>query len=115
MCEARAWGGRDFGADLDKAVREQALVRVRRSIRRSDKLDGFVMGVGQAWLLLALLDPNVYLNGYVAVRLADLSKVEVRAGPDSFVGRALAARGEWPPLSVDVDLDRVGVRGRDPG
>jgi hypothetical protein len=101
-------GGPDVVADLDRAAQEQTLVRVIRTIRRSDKLDGFVVGVGQAWVLLALLDPNINLNGYVAVRLADVSKVEPRGGPDTFVGRALSARGEWPPMSVDMDLDSVG-------
>jgi hypothetical protein len=108
MSEVKTRPGRDVRAELDKAAQEQALVRVSRSIRRSDKLDGFVVGIGQAWVLLALLDHNIYLNGYAALRLSDVSKVERRGGPDSFMGRALAARGEWPPVGVDVDLDSVG-------
>lgn len=29
-------------------------------------------------------------------------------GPDTFVGRALAARNQWPPRGAEVDLDSVG-------
>lgn len=92
---------------MENAAREQRLLRISRTIRRSDKIDGFVVGVGQAWVLLAVLDPNIYLNGYTALRLGDVSKVKRRGGPVTFVGRALAARGEWPPVAVDVDLDSV--------
>ncbi len=97
-------GGRD---ELEAAARDQSLIRVSRSIRRSDKIDGFVMAVGDAWVLLAVFSPGIDLNGYVALRLSDVSKVKRRGRPDDFVGRALAARGEWPPAPVDVDLDTV--------
>ena len=93
--------------DLETAARESTLVRVTRTIRRCDKLDGFVVGIGRKWVQLALLDPNIYLDGHAAVRVKDVTKVSRRGGPDTFVGRALAARAEWPPVSVDVDLDSV--------
>jgi hypothetical protein len=99
--------GRNVRVDLETPVRQQTLVRVSRTIRRGDKLDGFVVGIGQAWVLLAVLDPNIYLNGYAALGLGDVAKVSRRGGPDTFVGRALAAPGEWPPAAVDVDLDSV--------
>ncbi|RBY88029.1 hypothetical protein DQ244_15805 [Blastococcus sp. TBT05-19] len=108
MSEVQAGDGRDVRAELDEAATRLALVRVSRSIPGSDELDGFVMGTGRAWVLLALLDPGVHLNGYVALRLADVSDVEVRGGLDTFVGRALAARGEWPPVGADVDLESAG-------
>jgi hypothetical protein len=92
---------------LEAAARAQSLIRVSRSIRRSDKIDGFVVGLGQAWVLMAVLDPNIDLHGYMGLRLSDVSKVKRRGGPDTFVGRALAARGEWPPVAVEVDLDSV--------
>ena len=107
MPEKRPGPGPDVRAELQTAAREQALVRVVRTIRDSDDLDGFVVGLGEAWLLLALFAHDVHLDGHVAVRLADVSEVEVRGGPDTFVGRALAARGESPPDAVDVDLDGV--------
>jgi hypothetical protein len=107
MSGAKRRNGRDVRAQLEKAAVEQALVRVSRSIRRSDKIDGFVVGLGREWALLAVLDPNVHHNGYVALRLRHVSKIKRRGGPETFVGRAVAARGHWPPVVVDVDLDSV--------
>ena len=108
MTEGRTRSGREVRAELETAVREQALVRVSRSIRRSDEIDGFVVGLGQEWMLLAVLDDSIRLDGYAALRLRDVSTVERRGGPDTFVGKALRVRGEWPPVGVDVDLDGVG-------
>ncbi|GAA3803842.1 hypothetical protein CSO01_02190 [Cellulomonas soli] len=91
---------------LGEAAARQTLVRVVRGLRRAERLEGFVLGVGDTWVLLARLDPNfIELDGYVSVRLVDITKVEERGGPDTFVGRALAARGQWPPTPVEVDLD----------
>jgi hypothetical protein len=97
----------DVRSDLEKAARKSTLVRLVRTIRRSDRLDGFVVGVGRDWVLMASLDPSIHLDGHTAVRIRDVSKVDRRGGPDTFVGRALMARGEWPPVAVEVDLDRV--------
>jgi hypothetical protein len=61
-------------------------------------------------VLLARLADTIVLDGYVAVRLTDVVEVEDRGGPESFVGRALAIRGEWPPTPPPgtVPLDDVG-------
>lgn len=101
-------GGKDRASrevlkDL-QALDQQVLVKVARTIRRSDRLAGFVVGIGKVWVLLALLDPNMYLNGFAAIRLRDISKVKSpRTG--SFVRRALELRGDWPPVGANVDLD----------
>lgn len=96
---------REVRSTLHAAEEDWALVRLHRSIRRSDDIEGFVVGVGDKWVLLALLDDLLILNGYVAVRLDDVEKVRRRGGPDSMVGRALASRGQWPPVRADVRLD----------
>lgn len=105
MSEVKSGKSQAVRAELETAAQQQSLVRLSRSIPRSDKLDGFVVGLGHAWLLLAVLDHNIYLNGFAALRVADVKKVNRRGGPNSFVGRALAARGEWPPSGANVDLD----------
>jgi hypothetical protein len=97
----------DVRGRLESALKEQSLVRVSRAIRRSDKIDGFVVGIGQGWVLLAELDHSIDLNGFQALRLKDLAKVEVRGGPETFAGRALAARCQWPPVGAEVDLDSL--------
>src|SRR3954471_5735753 len=68
---------------LASATEDRALVCLSRSIRRGDTLDGFVVGIGKEWVLLANLDPNIYLNGFVAIRICDVSKVK-RPSNESF-------------------------------
>jgi hypothetical protein len=59
-------------------------------------------------VLLNLLVDGVCMNGYAALRLADITKVKTRGGPETFVGKALALRGDWPPTPISVALDDVG-------
>jgi hypothetical protein len=107
MSRGRDRRGHDARRELEEAAKTQAHVRLSRSIRHGDKVDGFVVGLGSQWVLLAKLDLNMYLDGYAALRLSDVAKVKRRGGPGTFVGRALAARGQWPPVGVDVSLDSV--------
>ena len=81
---------REVRSTLHAAEEDRTLVRLHRTIRRSDDIEGFVVGVGDKWVLLALLDDLLILNGYVGVRLDDVEKVQRRGGPDSMVGRSLA-------------------------
>lgn len=108
MSKGKNRRGHNVRRELESAAGAQAIVRLSRSIRRSDTMEGFVVGLGQRWVLLAVLDPNMYLNGYAALRLKDVSKVKRRGGPNTFVGRVLTRRGHWPPVAVDVNLDSVG-------
>lgn len=104
---AKAASKVDIQTQLEKAADDRALVRLSRSIRRSDKLEGFVVRLGVHWVLVAVLDPSIFLDGFAAVRLSQISKVTRRGGPDSFVGRALALRDQWPPATLEVNLDRT--------
>ncbi|GAA4606169.1 hypothetical protein GCM10023107_75050 [Actinoplanes octamycinicus] len=89
---------------LDRAWCERRLVRLRRRCDPADRLDGYVMRLADSWLLLAVVDDNIRLNGFAAVRSADV--VAVRRRPTgAFVSTALAAQGTWPPTAPpDVDL-----------
>ncbi|WP_138731643.1 hypothetical protein [Modestobacter excelsi] len=60
------------------------------------------MTIGSAWVLLAVFSPGIDLNGYVALRLSDVSRVKRRGGPDDFVGRALAAPVRFCDRSVHL-------------
>lgn len=100
---------------LEAAAGELTLVRVRRCIEGAEVLDGFVVGVGRTWLLLVPLTPLIHLDGWVAVRLDDVLRVEVRGDRDGFVARALRTRGEWPPRGLALDLDDDAALLRDAG
>ncbi|MFJ3830109.1 hypothetical protein ACIPWI_19365 [Streptomyces sp. NPDC090046] len=96
-------------ARLDEAVSSGALVRVHRSgIRDADRLDGFVVGTSAAWTLIALCS-DVQLDGWAAVRTADISKVRRRGGEDSLTVRALRRRGLWPARAPQPELALDGL------
>src|SRR5687768_3957557 len=78
MSKVKSGSSQGSRAELQNAAREQSLVRLSRSIRRTDPLDGFVVALGQTWVLLAVLDHNIYLNGFAALRVADVKKVKRR-------------------------------------
>ncbi|GAA3339596.1 hypothetical protein GCM10020358_23920 [Amorphoplanes nipponensis] len=92
---------------LDRALRERRLVLLRRRIDRADKLTGYVVMLADSWLLMAVTDDGIRLNGFVAVRSADVVAVK-RRPTDGFVGKALALQGTWPPTAPpDVDLTDI--------
>lgn len=82
---------------LRHAMVDHTLVRIERSIDRADTLDGFVVGVGEQWLLLHWLDQRIHLDGFVALRIADVERIEDKRA-QAFVRRALERRGDWPPF-----------------
>lgn len=85
----------------------EELVRVRRSIRKADRVEGFIVGVGERWVLFHVFDPDMFLDGYAALRLKDIQRVEMRGGPDSFPVRALRHFGESPVTPEKVSLDTI--------
>lgn len=92
---------------LSAVAGTEELVRVRRGIRRSDRLEGFVVGTGEQWVLLNVLDPEMFLDGYAALRVSDIRRVERRGGSDSFPLRALRHFGESPSAPDSIDLDTI--------
>ncbi|MFD4658923.1 hypothetical protein ACFWP2_25205 [Kitasatospora sp. NPDC058444] len=98
--------GRKGLATLERARREGRPVRLRRSVPGADRLEGFVLGTGPVWTLLAACTDH-RLDGWTAVRTADLHKVGDQGGPESLTVRALRRRGLWPvrPPGADLPLD----------
>ncbi|MGW0562717.1 hypothetical protein ACWDZ4_19365 [Streptomyces sp. NPDC003016] len=80
---------------LDRAVGTGDLVRIHRSIRRADRIEGFVVGTTPAWTLLASCS-DVQLDGWAAVRTPDITKVRRRGDGTCLTIRALRRRGQWP-------------------
>ncbi len=80
---------------LGEAARSGALVRLRRSIPGAERIEGFVVGVGAEWTLMAVCT-DIHLDGWAAVRTADITKVRVRGDETCLTVRALRHRGQWP-------------------
>lgn len=85
--------------DLTNAAHSQRPVRVRRDHDWwADDLCGFVVGVGEHWLVIQRLIDAVYIDGYDVVRIKDVTAVEDdREG--GYIERGVAALGR-----PEVDL-----------
>jgi hypothetical protein len=81
---------------LTAATNRQELVQITRSIRGADRLEGFALDVGRRWLLLHKASHDMFLDGYVAIRVGDVKKVTPWDGTDGFPARALKHFGEIP-------------------
>lgn len=89
---------------LARAQAETELVRLRRA---GDPIEGYITGIGPQWVQVALLDPGIYLDGHVVLRLDGIEQVEKREISSDFVQRALKLHGEWPPGPAELELDGV--------
>ncbi len=94
---------------LHRAQSDDDLVRLGRG-DEFDALDGYVVGIGTDWVLLAVLDGAIVLDGYAALRLTDVRHVERRHTGD-MVRKALALREQWPPTPPPAPLDLDNSRG----
>jgi hypothetical protein len=90
-------------ADLNAAAASVALVRILRTIRGADSVDGFVLKIGAEWLLLQNLDPGMFLDGHVSLRVRDIRRVKPLPS-GSFAARALQHYGDRPRMPGRVDL-----------
>ncbi|WP_189235722.1 hypothetical protein [Planomonospora parontospora] len=99
-------GGSKGAKELERALRAGEPVGVRRAIRGTARLDGYVVGVGRKWALLHIVCDQIRLDGYSAVRIRDVEHVTSSGWPGAdFVHRALSSRGDRPAPLPDVDLD----------
>jgi hypothetical protein len=88
---------------LVDAMHRRMLVRLRRENGQRESMGGFVVAVGERWMLLHEVDGNTLrLNGYVAIRL---KHVAAAALDDSFAVRALVLRGDEPVAQPDLLID----------
>lgn len=79
---------------LEAAAASQRLVRLERVSRPGQSIDGFVIGVGAKWVLLARIMAGGYFDGVTAVRSREISRVR---HDRSFESRSASVQPEWPP------------------
>ncbi len=89
-------------ASLAEALDENKLVVLYRKGIDDNRIDGYVVGLSDAWVLLHLIDGSVVIpNGYKAVRVADISRFQVDAG---FVDEYLRLRGMHSTKMPQIEL-----------
>lgn len=93
-------------ARLEAAQQSETLIRLNRVSRPDQRFDGFVVGVGQKWVLIARTMNGGFFDGYAAIRLREVRRVRKDR---SFEPAFARTQPEWPPRPpVDrpvIDLD----------
>lgn len=82
------------------------MVRVERKPRFADRLDGFVLSVGEKWVLMARTAEGGHFDGSVIFRVKDVRRVRKDR---SFEGVFARTQPEWPP-SVDLTVGLASAR-----
>lgn len=86
---------------LKKSLLKGRLVRLSFKSKHMDACNGFVVGLGKDWVLLAATMDGGYFDGYQAFRQRDIRRVR---WDTSFESRFARTQPEWPPTSPPVDL-----------
>ena len=78
---------------------------------RSSPLLGFVVGLSPSLVLLHLIDSAILLDGYVVVRVSEITSVDTAFASRQFVQRALRLRGHRrrPPAAAFPLQDVLAV------
>lgn len=86
---------------LCQSIDDQQMVRIERKPRFADRLDGFVLAVGEKWALMARTAEGGHFDGAVFFRVKDVRRVRKDR---SFEGTFARTQPEWPP-TVDFTFD----------
>ena len=63
---------------LRQATESMTLVRIDRSLRNADRVDGFVLALGSKSVLVAQTRDGGFFDGLVAIRLKDVGEAHER-------------------------------------
>ena len=92
---------------LSAALSEQTKIRIDLKPKHADRLEGFVVGIGKKWGLLAATMEGGYFDGHQAFLLKGVERIR---RDKSFQATFARTQPEWPASSPPVDLDStVGV------
>lgn len=97
---------------LESALAEGRITTVERAALEVDMTDGLVVALTDDWVVLHEIIDGVHLDGLVALRLRDVSRVLFR-DDDAYHRRALAGLGaEVATYEVEADVDARGLLAR---
>jgi hypothetical protein len=96
---------------LSAALDATDLVWIERRPRSRNRVDGFVVGVGSKWALIAVTMDGGFFDGFAAIRLRDVTLVRRNRSFESTFART---QPEWPPtMPAAIDLDSSKAMMRD--
>ncbi len=98
-------GANDVRSALRRALRSGRDVEVWRRRFGKDCVHGFVVELSAEWVLIQRIDAGYRLDGWMALRVADITMVKERPRLVPFLARVLRARGEQPRKPAGIALD----------
>jgi len=90
-------------ARLTGVIGEYRMIRVDRAPKFADRLNGFVVAVGEEWALIAQSSDGGFFNGFIAFRVSDVKRIKCDR---TFETAFAKTQPEWPPVCpYEVALD----------
>lgn len=99
----------EFDSELNEALAEHVLASIARDEfdATCPELEGYLLGVSDSLVSLAILDDRVRFNGIEIFRRDQISDVQVPAPHATFYESALRLRGDRAPESPPLDLSSM--------
>lgn len=96
----------EFDSELDEALVDSILVSIARDEfdATCSELEGYVLGVSETLVSLAILDDRVRFNGIEIFGREQISDIELPAPQATFYESALRLRGDRAPEPPPLDL-----------
>lgn len=107
MVAGRRVARKSLPRELQRFAAKKQLIELNRKPIADEHLQGYVVGVGLQFVLLHILDDNMILNGYSAIRLSDIRGSRHLADKDRFAERALELRRLGPIPLPSISLDSL--------
>ena len=102
----RVLPAKKYRSQLTRARRDGLLVKFTRPFE-SGSFEGYVLDIGPHFFLLALVNSEIYFNGFSCLRLRDVRNLQVPAKYAAFVEAALEKRGQRKPQKPPVNVSGV--------
>ena len=99
----------EFDSQLSEALAEHTLVLIVRQEfdETCPELEGYVIGLSDSFVGLAILDDRVRFNGIEIFRRDQISDLETPAPHATFYESALRLRGDQAPEAPPLDLSSM--------
>jgi len=94
---------------IEDAAQEAVAIRISRDELDDGWLNGFVVAVGTNLFAMELISDAIYLDGFVCLRIEDVSCAEFPAPHWSFTKSALSLRGQDVSEALPVDCSTIST------
>ncbi len=95
--------------ELESAARSNVAIRIHRDDIEDGYISGFVTAIGQSFFVIQIVSDAIYLDGFVCLRLEDVSRVERPAPCWKFLEQALLLRNQQRADDLSIDCKTVST------